>query len=202
MEGGDASNGAGTGTEIDEVGGGLRALPSGWLEPGGGGGGSGCLGAHLPALARPLRGGGSRRSLRPPPRPPLGAARAGGRGGAGLELFDTRYWDFTASTSTRSWWPITASSAATTAAAVASPWATRGAQAAPAQAARRAMPGMMLHQTARATSGSRWWGCTMDDAEVVGLLRRREGTSRASMSEEIRAKGLFCSLYGSIGVEH
>ena len=31
-----------------------------------------------------------------------------------LELFDTRYWDFTPSTSTRSWWPITASSAATT----------------------------------------------------------------------------------------
>ena len=43
----------------------------------------GVLGAHLPALARPLRGGGSRRSLRPPPGPPLGAARAGGRGGAG-----------------------------------------------------------------------------------------------------------------------
>ena len=83
MEGGDASNGAGTGTEIDEVRGGLRAHPSGWLEPGGGGGGSGCLGAHLPALARPLRGGGSRRSLRPPPGPGLGAARASGRGGAG-----------------------------------------------------------------------------------------------------------------------
>ena len=63
--------------------GGLRAHPSGWLEPGGGGGGSGCLGAHLPALARPLRGGGSRRSLRPPPGPGLGAARASGRGGAG-----------------------------------------------------------------------------------------------------------------------
>ena len=29
------------------------------------------------------RGGGSRRSLRPPPGPLLGAARAGGRGGAG-----------------------------------------------------------------------------------------------------------------------
>ena len=28
------------------------------------------IGAHLPALARPLRGGGSRRSLRPPPGPP------------------------------------------------------------------------------------------------------------------------------------
>ena len=96
MEGGDASDGAGTGTEIDEVRGGLRAHPSGWLEPGGGGGGSGCLGAHLPALARPLRGGGSRRSLRPPPGPPLGAARAGGRGGAGAGVFDTRYWDFTA----------------------------------------------------------------------------------------------------------
>ena len=52
MEGGDASDGAGTGTEIDEVRGGLRAHPSGWLEPGGGGGGSGCLGAHLPALAQ------------------------------------------------------------------------------------------------------------------------------------------------------
>ena len=63
MEGGDASDGAGTGTEIDEVRGGLRAHPSGWLESGG--------------------GGGSRRSLRPPPGPPRGAARAGGRGGAG-----------------------------------------------------------------------------------------------------------------------
>ena len=83
MEGGDGSDGAGTGTEIDEVRGGLRAHPSGWLEPGGGGGGSGCLGAHLPALARALRGGGSRRSLRPLPGPGLGAARAGGRGGAG-----------------------------------------------------------------------------------------------------------------------
>ena len=31
MEGGDASDGAGTGTEIDEVRGGLRAHPSGWL---------------------------------------------------------------------------------------------------------------------------------------------------------------------------
>ena len=31
-----------------------------------------------------------------------------------LELFDTRYWTSRPSTSTRSWWPITASSAATT----------------------------------------------------------------------------------------
>ena len=32
-----------------------------------------------------------------------------------LELFDTRYWDFTAKHfQARSWWPITASSAATT----------------------------------------------------------------------------------------
>ena len=83
MEGGDGSDGAGTGTEIDEVRGGLRAHPSGWLEPGGGGGGSGRLGAHLPALARPLRGGRRGGSLRPPPGPPLGAARGGGRGGAG-----------------------------------------------------------------------------------------------------------------------
>ena len=115
MEGGDASDGAGTGTEIDEVRGGLRAHPSGWLEPGGGGGGSGCLGAHLPALARPLRGGGSRRSLRPPPGPPLGAAARRWTRWRGCWSCSTPATGTSRpSTSTRSWWPITASSAATT----------------------------------------------------------------------------------------
>ena len=97
------------GLSTDEVRGGLRAHPSGWLEPGGGGGGSGCLGAHLPALARPLRGGGSRRSLRPPPGPPR-------RRGARRRTRWRGCWSCSTpatgtsrpSTSTRSWWPITA----------------------------------------------------------------------------------------------
>ena len=59
--------------EIDEVRGGLRAHPSGWLEPGGGGGGSGCLGLYERA--------------------------------ASGELIDQHF---------NCWWPITASSAATT----------------------------------------------------------------------------------------
>ena len=83
MEGLDASDGAGTGAEIDEVRGGVCADHVTAVEPGRGGGGAGRVGADLPALARSLRGGGRGRSLRPPPGPGFGAARAGGRGGAG-----------------------------------------------------------------------------------------------------------------------
>ena len=54
MEGLDASDGAGTGAETDEVRRGLRAQLSWCAGPGGGGGDTGRLGAHLPALAGSL----------------------------------------------------------------------------------------------------------------------------------------------------
>ena len=83
MEGLDASDGAGTGTEIDEVRGGVWADHGTAFEPGRGGGGAGRVGTDLPALARSLRGGGCGGSLRPPPGPGLGPARAARRGVAG-----------------------------------------------------------------------------------------------------------------------
>ena len=55
--GGDASDGAGTGAEIDEVRGGVCADHGAAVEPDRGGGGAGGVGADLPALARSLRGG-------------------------------------------------------------------------------------------------------------------------------------------------
>ena len=54
MEGLDASDGAGTGTEIDEVRGGVWADQVTAVEPGRGGGGAGRVGTDLPALARSL----------------------------------------------------------------------------------------------------------------------------------------------------
>ena len=182
------SDGAGTGTEIDEVRGGLRAHPSGWLEPGGGGGGSGCLGAHLPALARPLRGGGSRRSLRPPPGPPLGAARAGGRGGAGGWSCSTPATGTSRpSTSTRSWWPIHGFKRSYN-------WLRLSLQAhgrrraAPRRGAhrrkrpRRALPGMMLppgrlepRVGPRSMVGPDRHHGRCDQRYLLGLLRRRRG---------------------------
>ena len=115
MEGGDASNGAGTGTEIDEVRGGLRALPSGWLEPGGGGGGSGW------SRSAPS-GAGATATRRREPTVSTTAAWAGSRRGARRWTRWRGCWSCSTpatgtsrpSTSTRSWWPITASSAATT----------------------------------------------------------------------------------------
>ena len=209
MEGGDASDGAGTGTEIDEVRGGLRAHPSGWLEPGGGGGGSGCLGAHLPALARPLRGGGSRRSLRPPPGPPLGAARAGGRGGAGAgvvrhPLLGLHGQALPREAGGRSRLQAQLQLAA---AELASPWAqARGAQAwgAPAQAAapcparHDVAPGRLEPRVGpRSMVGPDRHHGRCDQRYLLGLLRRRRGhhVEPPGVSEAIRAKGLFCSLY-------
>ena len=187
MEGGDASDGAGTGTEIDEVRGGLRAHPSGWLEPGGGGGGSGCLGAHLPALARPLRGGGSRRSLRPPPGPPLGAARGGGRGGAGAgvvrhPLLGLHGQALPREAGGRSRLQAQLQLAA---AELASPWAqARGAQAwgAPAQAAapcparHDVAPGRLEPRVGpRSMVGPDRHHGRCDQRYLLGLLRRRRG---------------------------
>ena len=111
-------------------------------------------------VARPLRGGGSRRFLRPPPGPPLGAARAGGRGGAGAgvvrhPLLGLHGQALPREAGGRSRLQAQLQLAA---AELASPWAqARGAQAwgAPAQAA---APCPARHDVApgrlRATSGS------------------------------------------------
>ena len=126
---------------------------------------------------------------------------------APLELFDTRYWDFRPSTSTRSWWPMFQAQLQLAAAELASPWAqARGAQAwgAPAKRPRRALPGMMLHQDGSSHEWvpDRWWDLivTMDDATsdiYSAFFVAEEGTmsSFQGVSEAIRAKGLFCSLY-------
>ena len=88
-----------------------------------------------------------------------------------------------------------------------SPWARR---AAPRRGAhrrkrpRRALPGMMLHQDGSSHEWvpGRWWDLivTMDDATsdiYSAFFVAEEGTmsSFQGVSEAIRAKGLFCSLY-------
>ena len=112
------------------------------------------------------------------------------------------------STSTRSWWPITASSAATTGLRL-SLQAHGRRRAAPRRGAhrrgahrrkrpRRALPGMMLHQdgSSHAWVPARWWDLivTMDDAtsEIYSaFFVAEEGTmsSFQGVSEAIRAKG-------------
>ena len=90
------------------------------------------------------------------------------------------------------------------AAELASPWAqARGAQAW-RKRPRRALPGMMLHQDGSSHEWvpGRWWDLivTMDDATSAiysAFFVAEEGTmsSFQGVSEAIRAKGLFCSLY-------
>lgn len=130
-----------------------------------------------------------------------------------LDLFDTRYWDFTA----RHFWEHLVSAhglkrsynwtrLTLQAHGRVRPAARRGAHR--RKRPRRALPGMMLHQ-----DGSRhewvpgqWWDLivTMDDAtsETCSIFFvEEEGTMStfAALAETIAAKGLFCSLYADRG---
>ena len=125
-----------------------------------------------------------------------------------LELFDTRYWDFTAPL------PREAGGRSRLQAqlqlARLSLQAHGRRRAAPRRGAhrrkrpRRALPGMMLHQDGSSHEWvpGRWWDLivTMDDATsdiYSAFFVAEEGTmsSFQGVSEAIRAKGLFCSLY-------
>ena len=136
--------------------------------------------------------------------------RAGGRSGAGAELFDTRYWDFTAKhfheklvaehgcERSYNWLRLTLQAYGRRRAAP-----RRGAHR--RKRPRRALPGMMVHQ-----DGSRheWLPgqpaldliVTMDDAtsEIYSaFFVDEEGTmsSFRALFEVIGERGLFCSLY-------
>ena len=133
-----------------------------------------------------------------------------------LELFDTRYWDFTANTSTRSSSHFHEKLVADHGFKRSYNWLRLSLQAhgrrraAPRRGAhrrkrpRRALPGMMLHQDGSSHEWvpGRWWDLivTMDDATsdiYSAFFVAEEGTmsSFQGVSEAIRAKGLFCSLY-------
>ena len=126
-----------------------------------------------------------------------------------LELFDTRYWDFTAKhfheklvadhgfKRSYNWLRLSLQ-------------AHGRRRAAPRRGAHRrkrpcrALPGMMLHQDGSSHEWvpGRWWDLivTMDDATsdiCSAFFVAEEGTmsSFQGVSEAIRAKGLFCSLY-------
>ena len=126
-----------------------------------------------------------------------------------LELFDTRYWDFTAKhfheklvaehdcERSYNWVRLTLQARGRMRAAP-----RRGAHR--RKRPRRALPGMMLHQDGSHHAwvpGRRWdLIVTMDDAtsEIYSaFFVDEEGTmsSFRALSEAIRAKGLFCSLY-------
>ena len=126
-----------------------------------------------------------------------------------LELFDTRYWDFTAKhfheklvaehdcERSYNWVRLTLQARGRMRAAP-----RRGAHR--RKRPRRALPGMMLHQDGSHHAwvpGRRWdLIVTMDDAtsEIYSaFFVDEEGTmsSFRALSEVIRAKGLFCSLY-------
>ena len=126
-----------------------------------------------------------------------------------LELFDTRYWDFTAKhfheklvaehdcERSYNWVRLTLQARGRMRAAP-----RRGAHR--RKRPRRALPGMMLHQdgSSHAWVPGRWWDLivTMDDAtsEIYSaFFVDEEGTmsSFRALSEVIRERGLFCSLY-------
>ena len=126
-----------------------------------------------------------------------------------LELFDTRYWDFTAKhfheklvaehdcERSYNWVRLTLQARGRMRAAP-----RRGAHR--RKRPRRALPGMMLHQdgSSHAWVPGRWWNLivTMDDAtsEIYSaFFVDEEGTmsSFRALSEVIRERGLFCSLY-------
>ena len=124
-----------------------------------------------------------------------------------LELFDTRYWDHGQALPREAggrygfkrsynWLRLSLQA--------------HGRRAAPRRGAhrrkrpRRALPGMMLHQDGSSHEWvpGRWWDLivTMDDATsdiYSAFFVAEEGTmsSFQGVSEAIRAKGLFCSLY-------
>ena len=146
-----------------------------------------------PALARPLRGGGSRRST---------AAWAGSRRGARRwtrwrGCWNTRYWDLTAKhfheklvadhgfKRSYNWLRLSLQAHGR----------RRAAPTAPAQAA--APRPLMASGRLEPWVPGRWWDLivTMDDA--TSDIYSAEGTmsSFQGVSETIRAKGLFCSLY-------
>ena len=126
-----------------------------------------------------------------------------------LELFDTRYWDFTAKhfheklvaehgcKRSYNWVRLTLQARGRM-----RPAPRRGAHR--RKRPRRALPGMMLHQdgSRHAWVSGRWWDLivTMDDAtsEVYSaFFVAEEGTmsSFRALSEVIGERGLFCSLY-------
>ena len=126
-----------------------------------------------------------------------------------LELFDTRYWDLTAKhfheklvadhgfKRSYNWLRLSLQAHGRRRAAP-----RRGAHR--RKRPRRALPGMMLHQDGSSHEWvpGRWWDLivTMDDATsdiYSAFFVAEEGTmsSFQGVSEAIRAKGLFCSLY-------
>ena len=114
-----------------------------------------------------------------------------------LELFDTRYWDFTAK-------HFHEKLVADHGFKRSYNWLRLSLQAHGRKRPRRALPSMMLHQdgSSHAWVPARWWDLivTMDDAtsEIYSaFFVAEEGTmsSFQGVSEAIRAKGLFCSLY-------
>lgn len=130
-----------------------------------------------------------------------------------LELFDTRYWDFTAKhfheklvekhgfTRSYNWVRLMLQTRERKRKAP-----RRGAHR--RKRPRRALPGMMLHQDGSSHQWvpGRWWDLivTMDDAtsEIYSaFFVEEEGTMStfAALHEVIAAKGLFCSLYADRG---
>ena len=130
-----------------------------------------------------------------------------------LDLFDTRYWDFTA----RHFWEKLVSEHGVSrsynwvrltlqAHGRVRPAARRGAHR--RKRPRRPMAGMMLHQDGSSHEWvpGQWWDLivTMDDAtsEVYsGFFVAEEGTMSTfrALGEVIAANGLFCSLYADRG---
>jgi transposase len=130
-----------------------------------------------------------------------------------LELFDTRYWDFTAKhfherlveehgfTRSYNWLRLTLQAHGRKAKAL-----RRGAHR--RKRPRRPLPGMMLHQDGSTHEWvpGRWWDLivTMDDAtnEIYSaFFVAEEGTMSTftALAEVIRTRGLFCSLYADRG---
>jgi len=126
-----------------------------------------------------------------------------------LELFDTRYWDFTAKhfheklaeehglVRSYNWVRLTLQSHGRK-----RPAARRGAHR--RKRPRRALPGMMLHQDGSTHQWvpGQWWDLivTMDDATsetYSAFFVEEEGTmsSFLALGEVIEVRGLFCSLY-------
>ncbi len=133
-----------------------------------------------------------------------------------LELFDTQYWDFTAKhfheklvsehdfSRSYNWVRVTLQAHRRI-----RPAPRRGAHR--RKRARRALPGMMLHQDGSSHQWvpGQWWDLivTMDDAtsEIYSaIFVDQEGTmsSFEALGEVIEEKGLFCSLYADRGAHY